>query len=490
MDQAAIKKLINTDSGSVTLRIATSNELPSSWEKLLEAITHVETLLSLRALREQPIPDFLSALRGRADRDEIGRDLKSRSDAIQIEQANDLLGQGSTEEAAERLRQVLTDSASPVELRFSALLSAEFVEMRRAAENRATEEQQATIRLFIASQLRAISKKGPRHLKFTAMMAFHAAQLNVLTVRDWNMYLNWKLNESQGDIFWKSQLAAARGRLTRQVVAKFAQCTRLIDIGVNSSPLMPMLGQAIPRLVLGIAPFVHRLRNEGLAEAADAYATRALNICKLSSLVAEATADENALYAIAHRAAMLARSTSSEAYLWALDTAGKLKDAEQRERLCRQIQEHGMNCENAAQANISIADEQHLYKNMAASLGIDLSDEQDKIARAVQVSIADLDPTRVLKNCRHLFVAMASQSAVGTWLQLPTMGTKFLYCTLHKFGIGGFALNGVYALFKEQHCKNCPDAQPHPREWNYSHAWQREENERHKGFIERTQNLA
>jgi hypothetical protein len=485
MDHAAIQKLATADCGSVTFRIPTSNEFPGSWEKLLEVITQVETLLALRALSEQPIPDFVSALRDRTDRDQIARDLKSRSDAIQIEQANDLLSQGSTEEAAERLKQVLNDPDSPVELRFSALLSAEFVEMRRAAESRTTEEQQATIRLTIASQLRAITRKGPRHLKFTAMMALSAAQLNVLTVRDWNMYLNWKLNQSQGDIFWKSQLAAARARLTRRVVVKFAQCVRLIDIGVRSSSLMPMLGQAIPRLILAIAPFVQRLRDEGIEEAAESFSARALNICKLSALVAEATGDQNALYAIAHRAAMLIRNTSSEAYAWALEVARTLKDSQQRDRLCGQIQEHGLNCDNAGQAELSIADEQRFYEGMAASVGVYLSSEHDSVANAVRVGIADLDPTRVLKNCRHLFVTMASQSAVGGWLQLPTMGTKLLYCTLHEFGIGGSALDGVYAAFKERHCQTCRDAQVHAQEWTYTHAWQRNENERHKEFVER-----
>ncbi len=489
MDHTAIQKLANADCGSVTFRIPTSNELPGSWEKLLETVTQIETLLALKALREQPVPDFVSAIRDRTDKDQIARDLKSRSDAIQIEQANDLLSQGSTEEAAERLKQVLNDPDSPVELRFSALLSAEFVEMRRAAESRTTEEQQATIRLRIASQLRAITRKGPRHLKFTAMMALSAAQLNVLTVRDWNMYLNWKLNQSQGDIFWKSQLAAARARLTRQIVVKFGQCVRIIDIGVRSSSLMPMLGQAIPRLILAIAPFVQRLRDEGIEEAAEDFSARVLNICRFSALIAEATGDQNALYAIAHRAAMLIRNTSSEAYTWAVELARNLKDAQQREQLCGQIQEHGLNCDNAGQAEISIADEQRFYAGMAASLGVDLSSEHDSVANAVRVGIADLDPTRVLKNCRHLFVTMASQSPVGAWLQLPTMGTKFLYCTLHEFGVGGSALTGVYAAFKERHCQNCHDTHPHPQEWSYTHAWQRNENERHKEFVERKQNL-
>src|SRR5579872_2985628 len=151
MDQAAIQKLMRPDCGSVTFRIPTSNELPDSWEKLLETITQVETLLSLRALSEQPIPDFLSSIRERADKDEISRDLKNRGHAIQVDQANNYFRQGSLEEARTRLAQVLRDPDASVEVRFWALLSAEFVEMRNAAEHRATEDQQARVRLLIAS---------------------------------------------------------------------------------------------------------------------------------------------------------------------------------------------------------------------------------------------------------------------------------------------------------------------------------------------------
>jgi hypothetical protein len=37
--------------------------------------------------------------------------------------------------------------------------------------------------------------------------------------------------------------------------------------------------------------------------------------------------------------------------------------------------------------------------------------------------------------CQHLFVSLGSHGLVGEWLQLPTVGTKFLHCTLLNYTI-------------------------------------------------------
>jgi hypothetical protein len=78
---------------------------------------------------------------------------------------------------------------------------------------------------------------------------------------------------------------------------------------------------------------------------------------------------------------------------------------------------------------------------LASYLGIDLSNEHDTIARAIRIGIADFDPTRVLKNCQRLFVTPGSHANGGRVAQTSDVGTKFLYCTLHWFGIGGVSLD-------------------------------------------------
>ena len=41
---------------------------------------------------------------------------------------------------------------------------------------------------------------------------------------------------------------------------------------------------------------------------------------------------------------------------------------------------------------------------MANAMGIDLTDENDPIARMVRIGIDDLNPERVLRDCEHISV--------------------------------------------------------------------------------------
>ncbi|MBI3665722.1 MAG: hypothetical protein HY236_05755 [Acidobacteria bacterium] len=121
---------------------------------------------------------------------------------------------------------------------------------------------------------------------------------------------------------------------------------------------------------------------------------------------------------------------------------------------------------------------------MATALGIDLSDPDDRYAQIVRIGIADLDPSRVLKNCQHLFVTLGSRGLLAAWLRLPTAGQKVIHCTLHRYAGMGWTLDGIYRSFKRDYCDKCPDCSPHSPEWAYSEEWQQVENERHRGYME------
>jgi hypothetical protein len=111
---------------------------------------------------------------------------------------------------------------------------------------------------------------------------------------------------------------------------------------------------------------------------------------------------------------------------------------------------------SASEYQISIEEEQRTYASMAtAALGIDLSATDDLIADAVRIGIADFDPTRILRNCQQLFVSLGSHGMLGEWLRLPTIGTKFLHCTLHGHMVGGVSLDSVYTDFRHDFCDSC-----------------------------------
>jgi len=210
-----------------------------------------------------------------------------------------------------------------------------------------------------------------------------------------------------------------------------------------------------------------------------------LSICRLAARVAVFFGDDETLSNAAGAAGGLADGTSSEAFKWARQTLDLLSNKPVKDELIARLESFGRQLDtSASEYQISIEEEQRTYASMAtAALGIDLSATDDLIADAVRIGIADFDPTRILRNCQQLFVSLGSHGMLGEWLRLPTIGTKFLHCTLHGHMVGGVSLDSVYADFRHDFCDSCGDCRPHEADWHYSHKWQRAQNEIHEKYI-------
>ena len=61
-----------------------------------------------------------------------------------------------------------------------------------------------------------------------------------------------------------------------------------------------------------------------------------------------------------------------------------------------------------------------IYENMATALGVNLLDLDDPSSRLFQIGVTDLDPTRVLLNCEHLFIAFGAHGLFSELLDMPT----------------------------------------------------------------------
>jgi hypothetical protein len=131
-----------------------------------------------------------------------------------------------------------------------------------------------------------------------------------------------------------------------------------------------------------------------------------------------------------------------------------------------------------------------IVENMAISLGINMSDPNDQIAKLVEIGIKDADPGRVLKNCHHIFISLgpnpplSAKGILAHTLGLPSVGSKIIHCDLHKHFYVEATLDSAYAAFKERYCDRCADSAPRAPDWEYSDQWQQQENLRHVEFME------
>jgi len=133
------------------------------------------------------------------------------------------------------------------------------------------------------------------------------------------------------------------------------------------------------------------------------------------------------------------------------------------------------------------------YAQQAAELGIDLNDPNDRIAEVVRIGLEDLDQTRVLKNCEHIYVGVGSYGMPGEMLGLPTAGSKRVVCLKHGHSVEALKLDEAYETFaaispwnRDQICcENCPDKAPHQDGWEWSEEWNVQQHAKYLELLKR-----
>lgn len=225
-----------------------------------------------------------------------------------------------------------------------------------------------------------------------------------------------------------------------------------------------------------MASFILQLRNEGFNELANKYKDSLHKILKTSTDIASHLKQEDVLAIIVLDIVLLLKADNQkDVSLWARGTIDNIND-EHIKKLAltelEKIMDNGGANNNANTNADPIEIEKQIYINMAEGLGIDLNNQDDDIARIVRIGILDLNPERVIKHCKHFFVSIGSGGLPAQWLHLPTAGSKFLHCTLHKWKMGGLLLDSIFETAKDIHCNSCNNRAPHPDQWKWTREWQ------------------
>jgi hypothetical protein len=405
--------------------------------------------------------------------------------------AQKVTASGNFDSARQAIQAVLASPQSSIESKFFAVLVEEKNERLALHAQDEYRADHLAIVLATVTKLRELTRKGSGALKFYVLIARVAAEFYNLAKEDWGLFQNQRVHQATGDLWWRAELRVLRAEVSRRILRKYRQFIRLVRLS-ERTPYQSALPLAFLRIVEGAAILICGLELEGFPDAAASVRESVFEVCKLAAAIAAQYGQHAERAQAALSAGMLSRDRGAACVHWAEEQVERIADEGVRERTRAMLTDQSATLPNEAPDDeaIPVSMEQQIYENMASGLGIDLVDRGNPISEMVRTGIADFDPTRVLRDCSHMFVALSRRSPgflyfmLAQQLQLPTMGAKVIHCTLHKCAREGLSLDETYQRFRKDYCDQCPDRSPRKPDWQYTHAWQLEQNEHNKEFMD------
>jgi len=472
----------------VTVYIDMENELTHTLEALLRKVSESYAVISVRSVSGASASTLQGALSSVTDLDDALAGLQRGASFLHIERLERLWSGRDWPALRQAIEEVLGDRSSSTEAAFSAWFYVEQLEVGRAFRSGRADEV-PTIRAFIADQMRTITRDGPENLRWYAVFAARSALLDHYANQDFWLAANAKVYSQRGqahplDGIATVTLSVARYHASVQVSRKFRQCCRLLGHMLREG-VLGIFPQCVGRLLESAGTLLLRLHLEGMSDAADAYDGILDQMRDDAVAIAMRTEDWEALAQLAfshtHSADPDRPETMERRQRQAETVAEMIEDETVRTEILDDIREYVARLRSTSAAieggGPDIDEEKQIYSRMAAGLGVDLADPDDEISEIVRIGIEDLDPTRVLKTCSHLYIRLSGGGLPAQMLRLPTAGFKTVYCTLHGHGIWAMSLDGAYSSLEQEHCSVCPDRSPHAADWQWTHEWQQEQDD-------------
>ena len=490
LDGTLKAEIAKTDAKSVTLRISTCYQLPESAAELLTSLGQIRLVAAIRELTSAPMLGFAEALKHFPNQAALFEAFQEKNDTLKLQNIRKLYLEKKFDEARVRAAAILNDPDSAIEVKFWAEVQLEYIDDRDTLFAGKPQIELAKLGLVHAEALRKLTESGPKHLKFYALIAFHAAELDILTHENSASFaaLTQHLYRYNNPLMALG-LFAQRAVLTKRIISKYNQCLRLARYASDYQNRWA-LGRALTRIVSAISPYLITLRWENNVDTELAFATSALQICKLAAWISSETGDSEGVVLAILSALMTTQSTDSVAYRWAIEAVRNVRDQGLREDALRRI-------ERAEQRwkGIRVEGDYHgdtpwqIVQNMATALGVDISDENDPLVRGLRIAARANSPERVLKTCEHVVVTLGARGPIARRIRqefnLPTAASKVVHCALHDYHVEGKELDSAYSEFKRKYCESCPDKKLRPEGWRLTDEETRSIEARHDEFVRR-----
>jgi hypothetical protein len=474
----------------ITVRIPSRQQLPGTVADLLASLNDIYLVLASRELTSASNQSFAESIKLLPNQEALHQAFQEKNDALKLQKIADLYKQRKLDEARPRAEALLADPDSTIEMKFWARIQLEGIEYSQTVHAGKPQSQLSELALKHAKALQELAAAGPKYIKFYSLIVRRAAELDILVQENLGLSMAWHQHlHHAGNPMMALGLYARRSALTKRIFSKYNQCLRLARYATNYSDRW-MLGRALTNIVKPVGRYLITLRTEGSVEAEKALAQSGLQICKVAAWVCKETGDGQGVVLALLSALMTVESQDTDAYRWASLIAQRLSDPKTREDALHMIDRvvkrwKGEEVEGDFHGDTLW----QAIQNMASSLNIDLTDENDPLVRGLRIAVKDDTPEPILAHCEHLLV---SQGAVGPTARrihqlfnITTAGSKVVHCTLHNFHVEGKDQDTAYAEFKRTYCDSCSDGVPRPEGWHYTDEERQRIQARHREFVVR-----
>ncbi len=484
---------------TITLNISRGNILPDTLESLIVTLDDIKLSHACDSFVKLPQRNFDNLS---FELDEIAELERKFTDKIFVAKITKLWRNRDYPGLEKASKEALSNMNSSTATKVSAILCIESAYEHKIKGSPTLIAQLDKVYFGTATAIKEVTQEKNRSWRLYSAIVWRAALLRIASSSDFALYMNRKIHDAEGgtvgglDFICSTMLGVARQQALRKVLRVYNQCLRLIILVLNLEEYW-----IIPRVVLRVAqalpPVFMHLWGEQLEKTASLLRDNVGGLLTKAVAISFALKDWDNMAQLVY-SAFTANSQNDkqhyqETYAWAFKTLNGIPDESCRKLWLEHLEEFcqtynpDKNKIEFQEPDVPIEEEYQIYIQMAQAMGINLDDPNDKIAQIVKIGLQDLNPERVLKNCKHLFVYVGHYGIPAEMLKLYTAGSKYLRCLKRDVAIGGLSLDGIYDSMKREYCSKCKDKNPWPDDWKWTRSWQNEESvkEIHKKFRER-----
>jgi Domain of unknown function (DUF4365) len=469
---------------SMTVRLPIENLLPSTFGRMLEELRRTEFWIIAKLARKAASVALFEPVLPTPAVDETHDAFIRHSNYLRLAHIEQLVHIGKIEDAYNRALAVFDSAAETLEMRFAAAMNVLRLYPAVPAVLGAAQREQAIIksRLQVTGQLARLTsaKNAQRRLRRAAFALYHTARLQLLARRDLVLFVSRQV-QGETTLLNPSFIDSIRRPTAQDVLRYFRLAQRsLVRLAVHGH--FEFLPMAWMELIVAVIPFLARLHAKELSDSAGLITNwlkeagdRVIDICRQVEAWTEmaACATTQISFLVPANDPMQLDAGFREAR----KIMNQIPDSPIRDssllNLTKYQQElHSEGSEPTPEEQLSI------LRQHAATLGVDLENHSDPVARIVNIGLRDWNPERVLRNCRELHMHPETTGLPGQILGLATAGSKSLRCIRFGYQISGLELDSIYDSFRTTYCEKCPVPAPHPNDWRWTVEWQQRQGDR------------